>query len=178
MRFLSTIVGVIWVLGLSLTLVESARAQRSTGVSATPVVTPACLGDVVPDGTVGVPDLQMIMSLQGLPRLTVARLARANPAVKFADINLDRIINGADLAIVLGAWGACPAKCQYDLNGDQIVNAIDLSIFLGSYGANQKEVNGSDLAGLLGSYGSCMSAGGKSGRPSRNISQSPLTRVR
>jgi hypothetical protein len=34
----------------------------------------------------------------------------AQPAAKFpeADCNRDGVIDGADLAIVLGSWGACP----------------------------------------------------------------------
>ena len=51
------------------------------------------------------------------------------------DLNGDGIVNGADLAILLGSWGdgGVPA----DLNGDGIVNGADLSILLGEWGANK-----------------------------------------
>ena len=51
------------------------------------------------------------------------------------DLNGDGIVNGADLAILLGSWGdgGVPA----DLNGDGIVNGADLSILLGEWGVNK-----------------------------------------
>ncbi|MBX3354536.1 MAG: peptidoglycan DD-metalloendopeptidase family protein [Phycisphaeraceae bacterium] len=48
------------------------------------------------------------------------------------DFNCDSHINGADLAIILGAWGAC-AGCAPDLNGDGVVNGADISIVLGGW---------------------------------------------
>jgi len=54
-----------------------------------------------------------------------------------ADLNNDREVNGADVAILLGAWGPCPGTpCPGDLNLDN-------------------EVNGGDLASLLGAWGPC-----------------------
>jgi hypothetical protein len=48
-----------------------------------------------------------------------------------ADLNGDGVVNGADLAILLGAWGGGgPA----DLNGDGVVNGADLAILLGAWG--------------------------------------------
>jgi len=48
-----------------------------------------------------------------------------------ADLNGDGVVNGADLGILLGAWGGGgPA----DLNGDGIVNGADLGILLGAWG--------------------------------------------
>lgn len=50
-----------------------------------------------------------------------------------ADLNGDGQVNGADLAVVLGAWG--PAKgSPADLNGDGEVNGADLAIVLGAWG--------------------------------------------
>jgi len=47
------------------------------------------------------------------------------------DLNGDGIVNGADLAAMLGSWGAAgPA----DLNGDGIVNGADLALLLGNWG--------------------------------------------
>ncbi len=52
-----------------------------------------------------------------------------------ADLNGDGIVNGADLAILLAAWGPCPPKgaCPADLNDDGIVNGADLAILLGEW---------------------------------------------
>lgn len=49
------------------------------------------------------------------------------------DINVDGIVDGADLALVLGSWGAC-AGCPADLNGDGVVDGTDLAIVLGAWG--------------------------------------------
>jgi len=47
------------------------------------------------------------------------------------DLNGDSHVNGADLAILLGAWGTNNAAA--DLNHDTIVNAADLAILLGDW---------------------------------------------
>jgi subtilisin-like proprotein convertase family protein len=51
-----------------------------------------------------------------------------------ADINGDGSVNGADLAAMLGAWGACGA-CEADLTGDGQVQGDDLALLLSSWGA-------------------------------------------
>jgi len=45
-------------------------------------------------------------------------------------------VNGADLTILLSAWGECPAKafCAADLNVDGVVNGADLTILLSGWG--------------------------------------------
>lgn len=50
-----------------------------------------------------------------------------------ADLNGDGSVNGADLAILLGDWGAGKGS-PADLNGDGIVNGADLAILLGAWG--------------------------------------------
>jgi|GEM_PF-1703924 len=50
-----------------------------------------------------------------------------------ADLTGDGIVNGADLAIVLGNWGTC-SGCEADLTGDGTVNGADLAIVLGNWG--------------------------------------------
>ncbi|MEI6474352.1 MAG: hypothetical protein WCO75_03060 [Planctomycetota bacterium] len=50
-----------------------------------------------------------------------------------ADLNGDHVVNGADLGLLLGSWGACPG-CPADLNHDGIVNGADLGLMLGSWG--------------------------------------------
>jgi len=50
------------------------------------------------------------------------------------DLNLDGVVNGADLSIVLSLWGtASPGYA--DLNSDGVVNGADLAVLLGNWGA-------------------------------------------
>lgn len=46
-----------------------------------------------------------------------------------ADLNSDGVVDGADLAIILGAWGTSDA----DLDGDGTTNGADLALVLGSW---------------------------------------------
>ena len=47
------------------------------------------------------------------------------------DINQDGIVEGADLALLLGSWGTCPAlPCPADVNQDGLVDGADLSHLL------------------------------------------------
>lgn len=57
-----------------------------------------------------------------------------------ADLNCDGIVNGVDLAILLGAWGPCPTPtssgggaCPADLNSSGNVNGLDLALLLGQW---------------------------------------------
>ena len=61
--------------------------------------------------------------------------AFGTPMTPQGDLNGDGVVNGADLAILLGAWGegGVPA----DLNGDGVVNGADLAILLGNWGVNE-----------------------------------------
>lgn len=49
-----------------------------------------------------------------------------------ADLNQDGVVDGVDLAIVLGAWGACDG-CIADLDGNGSVDGADLALILGSW---------------------------------------------
>jgi hypothetical protein len=53
-----------------------------------------------------------------------------------ADLNDDGIVNGFDLALLLGQWGPCPARgeCAADLDGNDIVNGFDLAMLLAVWG--------------------------------------------
>lgn len=55
-----------------------------------------------------------------------------------ADLNSDGAVDGADLGILLGAWGPCadcPAtRCVGDFNGDCTVDGADLGVLLGEWG--------------------------------------------
>lgn len=61
--------------------------------------------------------------------LTVEVNDVANPA----DLDGDGSVGPADLAILLGSWGACPG-CPADLNGDGAVGPADLAVLLGGWG--------------------------------------------
>ena len=54
--------------------------------------------------------------------------------VNIADLNVDGIVNGADLGVLLGSWGAC-TECPADTDGDGVVGGADLGILLGNWGA-------------------------------------------
>jgi hypothetical protein len=49
------------------------------------------------------------------------------------DLDGNGQVNGADLAILLGAWGAC-VGCPADMNGSGGVDGADLAILLGGWG--------------------------------------------
>jgi glucose/arabinose dehydrogenase len=55
------------------------------------------------------------------------------PAVCDGDVNGDDMVDGTDLSIVLGFWGAC-SGCDADVNGDGQVDGTDLSVVLGYWG--------------------------------------------
>ncbi len=55
----------------------------------------------------------------------------AAPALP-GDMNADGTVDGADLGLLLSAWGTDDAKA--DLNGDGIVDGADLGLLLGSWG--------------------------------------------
>jgi hypothetical protein len=53
------------------------------------------------------------------------------------DINYDRVVNTADLLMLLAAWGDCPDPpelCPADINGDGTVNTADLLLLLATWG--------------------------------------------
>ena len=86
------------------------------------------------------------------------------PLPNIADINGDGVVDGADLARVLGAWGT--SSPGGDLNGDGIVNGADLSILLAFWGKVTPQqavadlngdgvVNSADLQILLDDWGPC-----------------------
>ncbi len=79
-------------------------------------------------------DLDLCLTDEIADTITIMRNT-ANPSA--ADLNGDGVVNSADLAQLLGAWGPCPtppAPCPADLNGDNSVNSGDLAAMLGSWG--------------------------------------------
>ena len=69
----------------------------------------------------------------------VAGVQHASVAVGLAgDVNADGVVNGADLALLLGTWGQNAATAGFlasDLNGDGTVDATDLSVLLSRWGS-------------------------------------------
>ena len=56
-----------------------------------------------------------------------------SPSTCAGDLNGDALVNGEDLGLLLGSWGAC-AGCIADLNAAGLVNGEDLGVQLGSWG--------------------------------------------
>jgi hypothetical protein len=51
------------------------------------------------------------------------------------DVNDSGIVNGTDIAIILGAWGTSGGKFpRADTDGNGIVDATDLAVVLGGWG--------------------------------------------
>ena len=51
------------------------------------------------------------------------------------DLTFDGVVNGADLGILLSAWGTCGGSCASDLNRDGVVNGADLGAMLSEWGS-------------------------------------------
>ena len=51
------------------------------------------------------------------------------------DLNVDGVVNGADLGLMLSSWGPCGTNCPYDLNADGQINGADLGLVLSAWGA-------------------------------------------
>jgi subtilisin family serine protease len=69
----------------------------------------------------------------GFGRLDAAAAVAAVPAP--GDVDRNGVVNGADLAIVLGSWGPCPpeASCDADVDRSGAVDGVDLSLVLGGW---------------------------------------------
>lgn len=51
------------------------------------------------------------------------------------DLSGDRIVDAVDIAILLGAWGACPDPCPADIDANGIVDGIDIAFILAGWGS-------------------------------------------
>jgi hypothetical protein len=51
-----------------------------------------------------------------------------------ADLSGDSVVNGADLGLLLSAWGATLPTGAGDVNHDGVVNGADMALLLGSWG--------------------------------------------
>jgi hypothetical protein len=49
------------------------------------------------------------------------------------DLDGNRVVNGADLGLMLAGWGTCGTPCPGDLNGDNVINGADLGTLLSNW---------------------------------------------
>lgn len=72
------------------------------------------------------------------PTLVVRYIAPSPPPVCVGDVNGDRLVNTADLTLLLGAFGTCTGDPGYVVGADfdvsGCVNTLDLTTFLGVFG--------------------------------------------
>ena len=54
-------------------------------------------------------------------------------AVDAADLDRNGIVDGADVGLLLSAWGACPG-CPAELTGDGVVDGADMGLLLADWG--------------------------------------------
>ena len=76
------------------------------------------------------------VGLLGAGRLDAAAATALGPnAPPIGDLNLDGVVNGADLGAMLGQWGPCggPGACSGDLDFDGDVDGADLGVLLGNW---------------------------------------------
>ncbi len=69
---------------------------------------------------------------QDFSTLPDANCGGEEPGV-LGDIDGDGVVDAADLAALLAAWGFCPRPCAADLDGDGDVDAGDLAILLAAW---------------------------------------------
>jgi len=98
-------------------------AGGTTSASQTYIASSECgITDFETLASIGFPNIHWYVQLSGNIGCQDAILG---------DLNLDGVVNGADLSILLAAWGT--ADPVADLNDDGIVNGTDLAILLGAW---------------------------------------------
>ena len=74
--------------------------------------------------------------IEATSALCAAALALVPPPFAAEDLNHDGLVNAADLAMLLSAWGACAdcdGGCAADFDGDCIVGATDIAQLLSAW---------------------------------------------
>lgn len=92
----------------------------------------ACAGDLNGDAQVNQTDIDIIK--RNWTNKPIVKIATN----KSADLDKDGSVGGADLSILLGAWGTCTGDCPADLNADGIVGKADQAILLAAWSSTQK----------------------------------------
>ena len=77
------------------------------------------------------PALRCVRSIAGASYLT---LSISSAQCCLADLNDDGVVQGADLGLMLAAWGPVPAGVAADLNRDGAVDGNDLGLMLAGWG--------------------------------------------
>jgi hypothetical protein len=85
-----------------------------------------CNGNQCPDGS----DIANGTSIDEKPENGIPDECEQCPG----DLFLDGVVDAMDLAIVLGAWGACDVGPCPDQDGNCLIDAVDLAIVLGAWG--------------------------------------------
>ncbi len=113
------------------TLILQARPEFTVTSMRTALFTTA--SDMLANGT------HDPLFIRGFGMISAMRAAQTNRAL--SDLNLDGMVDAADLAQLLSAWGPCAEldlahnACAGDLNGDGLVDAADLAMLLGAWGS-------------------------------------------
>ncbi len=97
-------------------------------------VVAAVEGDVDGDGESDIITVnsETTVAVAGGPMGTVSVFLNESSVITiFGDLNGDGLVNGADLGLLLAAWGS--ADPDADLNGDGIVNGSDLGLLLAAW---------------------------------------------
>jgi hypothetical protein len=126
--------GTIVLEGANVRVTSQATATDSAVVPAPPPISNVAfpLPTILPPGSTA----NLLMS-GTFSEGTVANSSNASivatgvPALRPGDLNADGAVNGADLGILLAAWGG---RGPADLNGDGVVNGADLGIQLANWG--------------------------------------------
>lgn len=101
-------------------------------------------GDAVPDGAQTLYGIDPDPAIPAPPAAFLVDYIDGPPeggpatitVTALGDLNGDGVVDGADLIVLLGAWGACDDcdACPADLDGDCTVGAADLITLLGDWG--------------------------------------------
>lgn len=89
-------------------------------------------------GTVGaysglLDDVQIYDSTLSCAQVAAMYATPGITAPNVYDLNHDGVVDGADLGLLLGAWGPCGASCPADFNCDGEVDGADLGLLLGAW---------------------------------------------
>ncbi|HMN95259.1 MAG TPA: hypothetical protein PKC43_03480 [Phycisphaerales bacterium] len=74
-----------------------------------------------------------------VPAPALALTVRLCEGGRMSDLDGDGVVDGADLGLLLAAWGPCagpglrPCPCAGDLNGDGVVDGADLGVLLAAW---------------------------------------------
>jgi subtilisin family serine protease len=119
----------------TIALVRAQHPEWPTPAVPLAQIVPTVLGTI---GSTSAPldgDNPAYEGLLGVGRIDAgAAVLLGPPQPKPGDLTLDGSVNSADLAILLGAWGAC-SNCLADIDQDGAVTATDLSLLLGAWGS-------------------------------------------